>query len=101
MEHVVQALIEIPLGSKNKYEMDKETLQNVEPWAQGRSWERTVVPFHGLQGPSDRWPGKGGGVIGVGWHVQTCLTMRNWVGREAEKLVGTERPWGPLLRWAP
>jgi len=72
-----------------------------EPWAQGRSWERTVVPFHGLQGPSDRWPGKGGGVIGVGWHVQTCLTMRNWVGREAEKLVGTERPWGPLLRWAP
>jgi inorganic pyrophosphatase len=25
MEHVVQALIEIPLGSKNKYEKDKET----------------------------------------------------------------------------
>ncbi len=25
MEHVVDALIEIPLGSKNKYELDKET----------------------------------------------------------------------------
>lgn len=24
-EHIVDALIEIPLGSKNKYEIDKET----------------------------------------------------------------------------
>ena len=24
-EHIVNALIEIPLGSKNKYEIDKET----------------------------------------------------------------------------
>ena len=52
-------------------------------------------------GPDDRWLGEGGGVIGVGWHVQTRLTTRNWVGREAEKRVGAEWPWGPLLRWAP
>lgn len=59
------------------------------------------MPFRGLQGQSDRWPGEVGGVIGMGWHVQTHLTMRNLVGREAEKLVGAEGPWGPLLRWAP
>lgn len=65
--------------------MEKEEL-----WAQGRSRERTVVPFVGCRsGERARWPGRGRRVIGMGWHVQTHLTKEKFGWKRSREAGGS------------